>query len=1106
MSEFAIISEAVARLSDAGTGPVLVAKWTLLLALAWLANAALAGRNPRWRVALWRGAIVGIVAVAALAVVPPIVRYPLAPRVNPVPEVRHEPRELRHESVPPAVVVPAPAEPGPASHDASPSIPRPVPELAAVPRPVGATTMPTAAPAAVAEPWHSPVPRATGSWVVWVWLAGVVILTARLILAALALDRLVRRSADAPDDIARECRAIAEHLGCTRIVRVVRSADVATPCLAGVLRPVLLLPGHDRQGPDDLPAILAHELAHARHHDLAWNLGAHLASIVLWFHPLAWRIRAAHAAACDAVSDAVAADYLGDVASYGRTLARLAVEASSPAPAHVLAMARTSEVWRRLDALNRRVFRNPLSRKYALPASAAGAMLLVLIGGFGITRAQVLKASPAAGADDPPRAAAPIEAGRLVLRAVEAATGEPIDGVSIEYQGRFNGNWRRGTVTAGEDGTAAIEWAAGERVDELRIIARKPKLVPIRIAWDGKRHPIPSAATRELRFEPGTTISGTVKDESGHPIAGATVDAFGQPSEPDGAIGNVPLGTVQTDAQGRWRLDGTPRDLSKVWVAAKHPRYREPAYDTVASIGRDSTIVLKKGLTVTGRVVNAAGRPIRGARAVAGRDAWGNQSSKGATDERGAFTVENCDAGLTILTVQANGFAPQIQDVIVGERTPPVVVRMTEPGATVRGRVVNIAGQPVAGAFVAADTWRGNRSIAFRVDTDKDGRFEWRSAPRDVVRYDIGREGYMASRQVALIASDREQSVILYPILTISGRVTDAVTGRPIETFRVVQGRPIVGGDRIHWSEDRGVDESGGKFRSEFDEPSPALYVRVEAPGYRTAESRAFRPDEGRQTFDFALRPTAALSGVVQLPDGKPAAGVEVALVTQGHTISLQSGRFERDANVPRSTTATDGRFAFGRPAGAFLLIAAGDAGFAEAASDEWAKTNKLTLQPWGRIEGGVRIGARAGADQEVTFQPTRPPRPGGFFVFSYGYIARTEERGRFAFDRVIPGPGTVSRVIVADMAGGGRMHMPCWPESIEVKPRETLEVKIGGRGRPVIGRIALDGTPEMPVELDAERSGGDGGLPRQSAGTLSPLVSATFRSCARPGPPRQAG
>src|SRR5262249_24096580 len=206
-------------------------------------------------------------------------------------------------------------------------------------------------------------------------------LTVRLILGGLALARLVRRSSDAPDDIARECRAIAAHLGCTRAVRVVRSADVATPCLAGLVRPVLLLPDGDGRGPDDLRAILAHELAHARHHDLAWNLAAHLASVVLWVHPMAWRVRSAHVSAWDAVSDAVAADYLGDVTSYGRTLARLAIGASSPAPAHALAMARTSDVRRRLAALNRQVFRTPLSWRLIVPALLVGGMLLVLIGG-----------------------------------------------------------------------------------------------------------------------------------------------------------------------------------------------------------------------------------------------------------------------------------------------------------------------------------------------------------------------------------------------------------------------------------------------------------------------------------------------------------------------------------------------------------------------------------------------------------------------------------------------------------------------------------------------------------------------------------------------------
>ena len=69
-----------AGLPDASPELVLIVKWTAVLALAWLAHAVLAGRNPRWRVALWRSACVGLVLVAVLSLAPPIVTYPSVSR------------------------------------------------------------------------------------------------------------------------------------------------------------------------------------------------------------------------------------------------------------------------------------------------------------------------------------------------------------------------------------------------------------------------------------------------------------------------------------------------------------------------------------------------------------------------------------------------------------------------------------------------------------------------------------------------------------------------------------------------------------------------------------------------------------------------------------------------------------------------------------------------------------------------------------------------------------------------------------------------------------------------------------------------------------------
>ena len=210
----------------------------------------------------------------------------------------------------------------------------------------------------------------------------------------------------------------------------------------------------------------------------------------------------------------------------------------------------------------------------------------------------------------------------------------------------------------------------------------------------------------------------------------------------------------------------------------------------------------------------------------------------------------------------------------------PAVVALSERAATLRGRIVNVEGEPVAGAVIGADTWRKRRSRSFRATTGADGRFEWRGAPHDVVVYDVFKLGYMSSRQVPLTASDREQVITLHPELVITGRVTDTETGRPVPGFRLVRGQKYPRWDQVHWAENEAVEVAGGRYTIRSDEPCEAFSLRVEVPGYQSAESRAFRSTDGTQRFDFALRRGEGLSGVVRLPDGQHAVGAEVVLAT----------------------------------------------------------------------------------------------------------------------------------------------------------------------------------------------------------------------------------
>jgi TonB family protein len=102
-------------------------------------------------------------------------------------------------------------------------------------------------------------------------------------------------------------------IGYWRLAKILRTAtpadgfvfsDVAVPMVAGLLRPVILMPRSVECWPlSQLAAALKHELAHVERKDLWTNLMAHLACTVYWFHPLAWavahRMRDEQETACD---------------------------------------------------------------------------------------------------------------------------------------------------------------------------------------------------------------------------------------------------------------------------------------------------------------------------------------------------------------------------------------------------------------------------------------------------------------------------------------------------------------------------------------------------------------------------------------------------------------------------------------------------------------------------------------------------------------------------------------------------------------------------------------------------------------------------------------
>ena len=118
---------------------------------------------------------------------------------------------------------------------------------------------------------------------------------------------------------------LTERMKVSRPVRLLQCATAKAPVVLGWLRPVILVPPSAVAGltPDQLEAVLAHELAHIRRGDYLVNLAQTMAETLLFYHPAVWwlsaRIRMEREHCCDDL--AVAA--IGDRVGYARTLAML---------------------------------------------------------------------------------------------------------------------------------------------------------------------------------------------------------------------------------------------------------------------------------------------------------------------------------------------------------------------------------------------------------------------------------------------------------------------------------------------------------------------------------------------------------------------------------------------------------------------------------------------------------------------------------------------------------------------------------------------------------------------------------------------------------------
>lgn len=175
---------------------------------------------------------------------------------------------------------------------------------------------------------ESPAERAAHllPWLTLVWLACVMLLSMRT-LGGLVLTHSMKLHGTRPvSGLWRERAAeIARKLSVRCPVKVLESSLVSVPTVVGWLRPAILLPASAFTGltPQQLEAVLAHELAHVRRHDYLVNVLQTGVETLLFYHPAVWWVSRQIRAEREHVCDDMAVRATGDVMTYARALTRL---------------------------------------------------------------------------------------------------------------------------------------------------------------------------------------------------------------------------------------------------------------------------------------------------------------------------------------------------------------------------------------------------------------------------------------------------------------------------------------------------------------------------------------------------------------------------------------------------------------------------------------------------------------------------------------------------------------------------------------------------------------------------------------------------------------
>lgn len=582
--------------------------------------------------------------------------------------------------------------------------------------------------------------------------------------------------------------------------------------------------------------------------------------------------------------------------------------------------------------------------------------------------------------------------------------------------------------------------------------------------------------TKEIALTPYARVSGTVIDEEQRPVAAASLN----PAETmDGMFrGGRIFNPAFSGPDGRFTMKIAPDREIRVRAMKKGlPESKsDPLRVAAGERKRGLTIVIPSGVAVTGRITDRDGNPLSGVN-VSAAEAQQNSSMRMIfisgpnmedesvqTGSDGTFLIRLRE-GTYDFTFRREGYsAKAMRSQQVTTATRPLEATL-DPAVEMSGRVVR-NGAGLEGVMISA---MSADQPSFSV-TAADGSFTLTGLSAGMTRLMIRKEDSFVQDQRNIQAPARDVVIELPAGGTITGRVIDKASRKPVTTFQagVSTSRSSGGMMMVTPPMLRSFTTEDGSFTLE-NVPVGAVNVVVQAPGYAQGRKSGLTLEEGKTLSDIEveLDTGTRLVGKVTGPDGAALSGVTVrespvfsrsSVVAPSRsdlrTTSEASGEYVLDSLEPGEKT-----FEFSHPK------------YLAARKTVDVKGREVRVDV--KLEAGARVTGTVVTDSGAAIADARVEAIAGGPMMM-GNTVKTDASGQFAFESLEPGRYTF-RATKPGYAEGE-------VEDVDISASPNIRVQLG-RGGVIYGRVIGLSEAEYPHTYVEARG---------SEGSASSSVDAT--------------